>query len=118
MSRRDEVLVTTDWVAEHGGEPGLRLVEVDEDTEAYAAGHIAGAVAWHWREDLHDALRRDFLTQDQLSDLLGRGPGHHGGALRGQQQLVRHLRLLAPALPGLRPGQAGGRRAQEVGARG
>jgi thiosulfate/3-mercaptopyruvate sulfurtransferase len=72
MSRRDEVLVTTDWVAEHGGEPGLRLVEVDEDTEAYAAGHIAGAIAWHWREDLHDALRRDFLTPQQLSDLLGR----------------------------------------------
>ena len=72
MSRRDEVLVTTDWVAEHGGEPGLRLVEVDEDTEAYAAGHIEGAIAWHWRDDLHDALRRDFLTQEQLSALLGR----------------------------------------------
>ncbi len=72
MSRRDEVLVTTEWVAEHGGEPGLRLVEVDEDTEAYAAGHIEGAIAWHWRDDLHDALRRDFLTQEQLSALLGR----------------------------------------------
>src|SRR6478735_8739146 len=72
MSRRDEVLVTTDWVAEHGGEPGLRLVEVDEDTEAYAAGHIAGAIAWHWADDLHDALRRDFLTQEQLSALLAR----------------------------------------------
>jgi len=72
MSRRDEVLVTTDWVAEHGGEAGSRLVEVDEDTEAYAGGHIRGAIAWHWKDDLHDALRRDFLTQEQLSDLLGR----------------------------------------------
>ena len=54
MSRRDEVLVTTDWVADHAGDPAVRLVEVDEDTAAYAAGHIRGAVAWHWRDDLHD----------------------------------------------------------------
>jgi len=72
MSRRDEVLVGTDWVAEHGGDPGLRLVEVDEDTEAYAGGHIRGAIAWHWRDDLHDPLRRDFLSQEQLSALLAR----------------------------------------------
>jgi thiosulfate/3-mercaptopyruvate sulfurtransferase len=72
MSRRDEVLVTTDWVAEHGGEPNVRLVEVDEDTEAYGGGHIRGAIAWHWSDDLHDALRRDFLNQQQLSDLLRR----------------------------------------------
>jgi thiosulfate/3-mercaptopyruvate sulfurtransferase len=72
MSGRDEVLVTTDWVAEHGGDPGNRLVEVDEDTEAYAGGHIADAIAWHWKDDLHDALRRDFLDQDGLRDLLAR----------------------------------------------
>src|SRR5262245_23121766 len=72
MSTRMEVLVTTDWVADHGGEPNVRLVEVDEDTEAYAGGHIRGAIAWHWREDLHDPLRRDFLDQEQLADLLGR----------------------------------------------
>src|SRR5436190_9601938 len=72
MSGRDEVLVTTDWVAEHGGEPAYRLVEVDEDTEAYAGGHIAGAIAWHWRDDLHDELRRDFVDQDGLRALLAR----------------------------------------------
>jgi len=72
MSRRDEVLVTTDWVAEHGGEAGYRLVEVDEDTEAYARGHIRGAIAWHWKDDLHEELRRDFLGQEELSALLGR----------------------------------------------
>jgi thiosulfate/3-mercaptopyruvate sulfurtransferase len=72
MSRRDEVLVTTDWVAGHGGDANVRVVEVDEDTEAYAGGHIRGAIAWHWRDDLHDALRRDFLNQEQLTDLLRR----------------------------------------------
>jgi thiosulfate/3-mercaptopyruvate sulfurtransferase len=72
MSRRDEVLVSTDWVAEHADDPAYRLVEVDEDTEAYAGGHIAGAIAWHWKEDLHAAPRREFLDQEALTALLAR----------------------------------------------
>jgi thiosulfate/3-mercaptopyruvate sulfurtransferase len=72
MSRRDEVLVSTEWVAEHADDPAYRLVEVDEDTEAYAGGHIAGAIAWHWKDDLHAAPRRDFLDQEALGALLAR----------------------------------------------
>ena len=72
MSQRDEVLVDTDWVASHIDDPAYRLVEVDEDTTAYAGGHIRNAIAWHWKDDLHDGLRRDFLDQDALRDLLGR----------------------------------------------
>ena len=72
MSRRDEVLVSTDWVAGHIGDPAYRLVEVDEDTAAYAGGHIEGAIAWHWKEDLHEDLRREFLSQEGLTELLRR----------------------------------------------
>jgi thiosulfate/3-mercaptopyruvate sulfurtransferase len=72
MSRRDEVLVSTDWVAEHADDPGYRLVEVDEDTTAYAGGHIRNAIAWHWKDDLHEDLRREFLGQESLSALLAR----------------------------------------------
>ncbi len=72
MSRRDEVLVDTDWVASHLDDPAFRLIEVDEDTTAYAGGHIRNAIAWHWKDDLHDALRRDFLSQDELTGLLAR----------------------------------------------
>ncbi len=72
MSRRDEVLVSTDWVAEHADDPAYRLVEVDEDTAAYADGHIANAVAWHWKDDLHEELRREFLDQEGLRALLAR----------------------------------------------
>ena len=52
--------------------PAFRLVEVDEDTTAYAGGHIRNAIAWHWKDDLHDALRREFLSQDELIALLGK----------------------------------------------
>jgi thiosulfate/3-mercaptopyruvate sulfurtransferase len=72
MSRRDEVLVSTDWVAEHVDDPAYRLVEVDEDTAAYAGGHIRNAIAWHWKDDLHEPLRREFLDQQSLSELLAR----------------------------------------------
>ncbi|WP_217913130.1 sulfurtransferase [Miltoncostaea marina] len=72
MSRRNEVLVTTDWVAEHADDPAYRLVEVDEDTEAYQGGHIRNAIAWHWKDDLHAAPRRDFLDQEGLTELLRR----------------------------------------------
>jgi thiosulfate/3-mercaptopyruvate sulfurtransferase len=72
MSRRDEVLVSTDWVAEHADDATYRLVEVDEDTTAYAGGHIRNAIAWHWKEDLHEDLRREFLGQEGLTELLAR----------------------------------------------
>jgi thiosulfate/3-mercaptopyruvate sulfurtransferase len=72
MSRRDEVLVDTDWVASHLDDPAFRLIEVDEDTTAYAGGHIRNAIAWHWKDDLHDALRREFLSQDELTSLLAK----------------------------------------------
>jgi thiosulfate/3-mercaptopyruvate sulfurtransferase len=74
---RDEVLVSTDWVAENLDDPAYRLVEVDEDTEAYAGGHIPNAIAWHWKQDLHDPLRRDFVDQEGALALLaqaGIGP--------------------------------------------
>ena len=72
MSERDRVLVSTDWVAEHHDDPTIVLVDVDEDTAAYAQGHIRNAIAWHWKDDLHASPRRDFLDQDGLVDLLRR----------------------------------------------
>jgi thiosulfate/3-mercaptopyruvate sulfurtransferase len=67
-----DVLVSTDWVEEHRNDDNLAVVEVDEDTEAYARGHVPGAIAWNWRSDLQDPLRRDFISKDDLSKLLSR----------------------------------------------
>lgn len=66
-----EVLVDTTWLAEHLNDPDVRIVEVDEDTSAYAKGHIPNAVAWHWFEDLHARPRRDYIDQAGFAELLG-----------------------------------------------
>ena len=42
-----EVLVDTAWVAAHGNDSNVRLIEVDATTQAYASGHIAGALFWN-----------------------------------------------------------------------
>jgi thiosulfate/3-mercaptopyruvate sulfurtransferase len=63
-------LVTCDWVQEHGGDPGVRLVEVDVDTEAFREGHIEGAVAWNWTTQLQDGLTRDILDKAGFEALM------------------------------------------------
>ncbi|HWC30038.1 MAG TPA: sulfurtransferase [Dehalococcoidia bacterium] len=65
-----DVLVTTDWVAEHGKDAGIKLVEVDVDTNAYDEGHIAGAIGFNWTSQLQDQVRRDVITKADLETLL------------------------------------------------
>ena len=71
MSRTD-VLVDADWVEAHLDDPKVVLVEVDEDTAAYEKNHIRNAVRIDWRDDLQDAVRRDFVNQKQFEALLSR----------------------------------------------
>jgi thiosulfate/3-mercaptopyruvate sulfurtransferase len=66
-----EVLVATDWVANHLNDPNLRLIEVDVDTSAYDQGHIPGAVGWNWQTQLQDTLRRDLADQRSFGQLAG-----------------------------------------------
>jgi thiosulfate/3-mercaptopyruvate sulfurtransferase len=69
MSRSD-VLVDADWVEAHGSDPGVVLVEVDEDTSAYDKGHIRNAVKIDWKKDLQDPVRRDFVDRAGFEALL------------------------------------------------
>jgi len=74
---KSDALVETDWLVEHLDDPGIRIIEVDEDTTAYEKGHIKNAVGWNWFEDLHAHPRRDYVDQEGLSKLLqqaGVGP--------------------------------------------
>lgn len=66
-----EALVSTQWVAEHGGDANIRLVEVDVDTSAYEQGHIAGAVTWNWQSQLQQNVVRDIVARDEMETLLG-----------------------------------------------
>jgi thiosulfate/3-mercaptopyruvate sulfurtransferase len=66
-----EVLVSTEWVAAHGADPNVRLIEVDVDTTAYDSGHIAGAVGWNWQSQLNDRIRRDIPDRKAIAQLLG-----------------------------------------------
>lgn len=66
---RAEVLVDTEWVAAHQGDPGVRLVESDEDILLYDQGHIPGAVMVDWVGDLNDRIRRDYLGREGFEKL-------------------------------------------------
>jgi thiosulfate/3-mercaptopyruvate sulfurtransferase len=75
---RPEAIVSTQWVADHLNDPGVRIVEVDVDTKAYAEGHVPGAIAWAWNTQLCDTTRRDILSKPQIEELMsvsGVGPG-------------------------------------------
>jgi len=65
-----EVLVDTAWVADHAGEPNVKLVEVDVDTSAYDSGHVKGAIGLDWRKDLQARPIRDLLAKEDLEKLL------------------------------------------------
>jgi thiosulfate/3-mercaptopyruvate sulfurtransferase len=67
-----DVLVTTDWVAEHLNDSSIRIVESDEDVLLYDIGHIPNAVKIDWHGDLQDPLSRDFIDQDAFAALLSR----------------------------------------------
>jgi thiosulfate/3-mercaptopyruvate sulfurtransferase len=64
-------LVSAQWVADHGGDANVRLVEVDVDTTAYEQGHIAGAVGWNWQTQLQQSVQRDLISKAELETLLG-----------------------------------------------
>ena len=66
------VLATTDEVAGRLGDSSLRILDVDEDTEAYARAHIEGALGIHWKDDLQDPIRRDFIGPDAFGRLMDR----------------------------------------------
>jgi thiosulfate/3-mercaptopyruvate sulfurtransferase len=67
-----EVLVTTDWLAEHRDDDHVMVAEVDEDPDLYDEGHIPGAVKLHWRDDLQDPVERDLIEKGAFEALMGR----------------------------------------------
>ena len=68
------VLADTAEIAGRLDDPALRILDVDEDTTAFASGHIPGAQGIHWKDDLQDPVRRQFIglaAFERLMDRLG-----------------------------------------------
>ena len=61
-----EVLVSTEWLAEHLDDPNIRIVESDEDVLLYDTGHIPGAQKVDWHLDLNDPVLRDYVSSEQI----------------------------------------------------
>ncbi len=67
-----EVLVSTEWVAEHLNDPNVRIIESNEDPLLYPSGHIPGAVEVDWVRDLNDPLVRDYIDVASFEELMSR----------------------------------------------
>lgn len=65
-------LVTGTWLQERLGQPGLVVVESDEDVLLYETGHIPGAVKVDWHTELNDPVVRDYLDGAGFAELLSR----------------------------------------------
>lgn len=67
-----EVLVSTEWLAAHLGDPSIRLLECNEDVLLYDLEHIPGAQRIDWHVDLNDQVQRDYISRDGFEALLRR----------------------------------------------
>jgi len=67
-----DVLVSTDWVAQHLNDTAIRFVEVDVDTAAYDQGHVPNAIAWNWTTELCDTLVRDIIPPAKFEALMAK----------------------------------------------
>ena len=126
MPRRPDrqVFVNVDWLAEHLGEPHIRLLdaryvypnEQPQGDEMYTQGHIPGAIYVHWRQDLSvntPPVPNLILPADAFAEKMGHlgvdadttvivyDVGNVIWSLTGHECFRRRLDDLA------RPGQAG-----------
>ncbi len=69
---KPEMMVTTAWLADHLNDPGLVVVESDEDVLLYDTGHIPGAIKVDWHLDLNDPVTRDYVDGQGFADLCSR----------------------------------------------
>lgn len=68
-----DVLVSTEWVAQHLSDPQVRIVEVDYEPEtAYRLGHVPNAVLVDWKRDINDTVRRDIVSKEGFEKLMSR----------------------------------------------
>lgn len=65
-----EVLVSTEWAAQHLNDPNVRIVEVDEDVVLYDTGHVPNSVKLDWQEQLNEPVRREFISGAEFARVM------------------------------------------------
>lgn len=65
-----EVIVETDWLADHLQDYNIRILESNEDILLYDQKHIPGAIKIDWLNDLNDPVQRDYLDRARFAQLL------------------------------------------------
>src|SRR2546429_251408 len=77
MAANPNALVSTDWVAQHGKDANVRVLESNEDVLLYDLGHVPGAKKLACPAALNAPLPRDFIGPaafPQLAARLGVAP--------------------------------------------
>jgi thiosulfate/3-mercaptopyruvate sulfurtransferase len=67
-----DVLVSTDWLAQHLADPAVRILESDEDVLLYDLAHVPGALKIDWHSDLNDPVQRDYIGRERFEALVRR----------------------------------------------
>ena len=67
-----DVLISTQWVADHLNDKNVRIIESNEDQLLYPSNHIPGAVHVDWTKDLNDQVRRDYLGRAGFETLMSK----------------------------------------------
>ncbi len=65
----ENVVVSTEWLAENLDNPAVRVIEVSVIPGVYERGHIPGAVNFVWHTDFVDTISRDIVSATRLQEL-------------------------------------------------
>ena len=68
---RPEMIVETDWLADHLNDPNVRIIDCDE-RPAYTRAHIPGAVTFRVHQYIKDKTNSTFVAPpDQVAEIFG-----------------------------------------------
>jgi len=75
LSSQRNALVSPEWLEAHLDDPAVRIIEIaglgQEQMQAFASGHIPGALGWEWKSMLWDSHMRDFPLPREFARRLG-----------------------------------------------
>ncbi len=65
----EDVVVSTEWLAQNLNNPNVRIIEVSVVPGLYERGHIPGAVNFVWTTDFVDTVSRNIIAPERFQEL-------------------------------------------------